>query len=189
LAGREKEGEGLMEFLLLVPRKGTATPPWFLLLVPVFFFLLSWLTNHLMGIDAMYEEWPADLNDPIEQNLGWQQIEFGAFRGHSPMSIKFGRRCLHLKQPFPFQPMFWKGPASIPWREVLLEKEPKEAWWAILSTAEFRLGLGGRLIRLRGKAARTLMAQVRASQSQVPSHLLPPTAIPPVASPGAIRPK
>jgi hypothetical protein len=137
-----------------------------------------------MGIGGMYRDWPADPSDPIEQNVGWQQVEFGAFRGHCPMSIKFGRRCLHLKQPFPFQPAWWQGPASIPWSDVLLEKEPSDSWWAFLSAAEFRLGAGGRMIRLRGKSARMLMVRVRQPLGRA-GH----GPIPPVVGPGAIRPK
>lgn len=170
--------------LMLLSRSGSPPPTWILLFVPVVFLGATWLTNHLLGIFAMYRDWPADASDPIEQNVGWQQVEFGAFRGHCPMSIKFGRRCLHLKQPFPFQPFFWLGPASIPWSEVLLEKEPKDAWWAFLSPAEFRLGVGGRMMRLRGKVAKTLMARVQQLQTpgRVPSHT------PSGAGPGAIRP-
>jgi hypothetical protein len=172
-----------MVLLLLVPRNGPPPPPWVLLFVPVVFLLVSWLSNHLMGIDAMYKDWPADPNDPIERNLGWVQVEFGTFRGHSPMSIKFGRRCLHLKQPFPFQPAFWKGPASIPWSDVLLEKAPNDAWWALLSPAEFRLGQGGRLIRLRGKAAKALMARLGVSPAG------PGIGPAPSPGPGAIQPR
>jgi hypothetical protein len=172
-----------MVLLLLVPRNGPPPPAWVLLFVPVVFLLVSWLSNHLMGIDAMYKDWPADPNDPIERNLGWVQVEFGTFRGHSPMSIKFGRRCLHLKQPFPFQPAWWQGPASIPWEQVRLGKEASPSAWAFLSAAEFRLGAEGRLIRLRGKAARTLQEQVRAKQGQSPGV---PSAVP---GTGAIRPR
>jgi len=171
-----------MVLLLLVPRNGPPPPPWVLLFVPVVFLLVSWLSNHLMGIDAMYKDWPADPNDPIERNLGWVQVEFGTFRGHSPMAIKFGRRCLHLKQPFPFQPAFWNGPASIPWSDVLLEKAPNDAWWALLSTAEFRLGQGGRLIRLRGKAAKALMTRLGVTPVGAGVGPVPPPG------PGAIRP-
>jgi hypothetical protein len=179
-----------MEVMLLAPRPGGDPPVTFLLLfVPLLFLALSWLSNKLMGIYGMYQDWPADPNDPIEQNLGWQQIEFGAFRGHSPMSIKFGRRCLHLKQPFPFQPAFWKGPASIPWNEVRLEKEPKVGWLAFLSATEFRLGQGGRIIRLRGKAARMLMARVLEARGPQAQGTEPPVLRPPVVGPGAIRPK
>jgi len=178
-----------MDLMLLLSRPGAPPPPWILLLVPVVFLGATWLTNHLMGIDAMYQDWPADPKDPIERNLGWQQVEFGTFRGHCPMSIKFGRYCLHLKQPFPFQPMFWKGPASIPWGDVLLEKEPKDAWWAFLSAAEFRLGSGGRMIRLRGKTAKALMARVSEVQGPKVHGHEPPVLRPPVMGPGAIRPK
>jgi len=174
-----------MDLSLFLSRPGgPPPPPWIFLLVPVVFLGATWLTNKLLGIDAMYQDWPAEPDDPIEVNLGWQQVEFGTFRGHCPMSVKFGRRCLHLKQPFPFQPLYWRGPASIPWTEVLLEKEPSESWWAILSAAEFRLGAGGRRIRLRGKAARTLMARVQQPQNGPRSG-----PVPPVVGPGAIRPK
>ena len=181
-----------MDFLLLSQPGGPPPPLWILLLVPLAFLGATWLTNKLLGIPAMYRDWPAELDDPIEQNLGWQQVEFGIFRGHCPMSIRFGRRCLHLKQPFPFQPFFWRGPASIPWSEVLLVKEPKEAWWAIFSAAEFRLGQGGRLIRLRGKAARTLLAEVRQQQGRLeaaPLGAVPPVLRTPVPGPGAIQPR
>jgi hypothetical protein len=151
----------MMTMLLLGPRNGPPPPPWVLLFVPVVFLAVSWLSNRLMGIDALYRDWPADPSDPIERNLGWVQVEFGAFRGHCPMVIRFGRRCLHLKQPFPFQPAWWKGPASIPWGEVLLEKAPRSAWWAFLSPAEFRLGRDGRLLRVRGRAARALLARLQ----------------------------
>jgi hypothetical protein len=172
----------MANLLLLVPRNGPPPPAWVLLFVPLFFLAVSWVSNRLMGIDAMYQDWPADPSDPIERNLGWVQVEFGGFRGHSPMAIKFGHRCLHLKQPFPFQPAWWKGPASIPWVEVQLEKAPNDAWWAFLSPAEFRLGQGGRLIRLRGKAARALLARLQPELGRDPG---------PAASlgPGPIRPR
>lgn len=172
-----------MAMLLLGPRNGSPPPPWVLLFVPVLFLLVSWFTNRLMGIDAMYRDWPADPSDPIERNLGRQQVEFGTFRGHCPMSIQFGSRCLHLKQPFPFQPAWWKGPASIPWSEVQMEKAPNPAWWAFLSPAEFRLGCDGRLIRLRGKAARALLARVG------PQGDAPGLGRWPPLGPGAIRPQ
>jgi hypothetical protein len=85
--------------------------------------------------------------------------------------------------------MFWLGPASIPWTEVLLEKEPKDAWWAFLSPAEFRLGQGGRMLRLRGKVAKVLAARVRETQGQRTPGALPPVLRPPVAGPGPIRPR
>jgi hypothetical protein len=179
-----------MDLMLVLSRPGGSPPvPFLLLLVPLAFLGTTWLTNHLMGIDAMYRDWPADREDPVEWNLGWQQVEFGAFRGHCPMSIRFGRRCLHLKQPFPFQPLFWKGPASVPWGEVRLEKEPRDSWWAFLSAAEFRLGPGGRMIRLRGKTAKALMARVSEVQKPKVHGGEPPVLRPPVVGPGAIRPK
>ncbi len=169
-----------MALLWLAPRHGNPPPPWFLLLVPLVFLLVSWLTNRMMGIPALYEAFPADEDDPVEENLGWQQVEFGTFRGHSPMSIKFGRRCLHLRQPFPFQPAWWQGPASIPWQEVRLEKEASGSWWAFLSAAEFRLGSEGRMIRLRGKAGRKLQARLMGPRPGGPGAL---------TDPGAIRPR
>lgn len=80
-----------------------------------------------------------------------------------------------LKQPFPFQPAWWQGPASIPWREVVLEKEAQSGRWAILSAAEFRLGPDGRMIRLHGKAARRRQDRVKAEQG--PAGPPNPTAI------------
>ena len=178
-----------MDLLVLLSKPGNPPVAFLFFFVPVVFLGSTWLTNHLMGIDAMYRDWPADPNDPIERKLGWQQVEFGAFRGHCLMSIQFGRRCLHLKEPFPFQPLFWKGPASIPWAEVLLEKAPREAWWAFLSPTQFRLGRGGRLIRLRGKAAKALMARVSEAQEPGVHRNEPPILRPPVVGPGAIRPR
>lgn len=166
-----------MQMLLLVPHRGEPPSPWFLIVVPFLFLGLTALTNRLMGIPALYAAFPADGTDPIEENLGWQQVEFGGLRGHSPMSIKFGRRCLHLKQPFPFQPIWWRGPASVPWTDVVLEKEVSTGAWAFLSTAVFRLGGTGRSIRLRGRVARRLQERVK----QGSDSGLPPR-------PGAIRP-
>lgn len=176
-----------MEQLLPAARPGAA-PPWLLLLVPVAFLGITWLSNRLLGVAAMYREWPADPNDPVERNLGWQQVEFGAFRGHSPMSMKFGTRCLHLRQPFPFQLFWWRGPASIPWSEVRLVREPAASWWAFLSPGEFRLGAAGRMIRLRGKAARTLAERVKQQPGARPGSPAPGPSSP-VAGPGAIRPR
>jgi hypothetical protein len=170
--------------VLAPPHPAAPPPPWILLLIPVVFLVATWFTNRLMGIYAMYEDWPADVGDAITENVGWQQVEFGTFRGHCPMSIKFGQRCLHLKQPFPFQPCFWLGPASIPWGEVLLVKAPRESWWAFLSAAEFTLGKGGRMIRLRGKAAKILMEELHRRSGGHPHD-----PIPPVVRPGSIRPR
>ncbi|WP_026853277.1 hypothetical protein [Geothrix fermentans] len=171
-----------MALTLLAPRGGSP-PPAVFLLVPVVFLAVSWLTNRLMGIPALYAAFPADRTDPIEATLGWQQVEFGALRGHSPMSLKAGRRCLHLKQPFPFQLAWWLGPASVPWDQIRVEKEASESSWAFLSAAELRLGAEGRVIRLRGKTARTLQAKVREKQGQ--SVGMSPLA----AGPGTIRPR
>ena len=173
----------MMALALLASRGGPPPPPIVLLLIPVVFLLVSWLTNRLMGIPTLYAAFPADPTDPIERNLGWQQVEFGALRGHSPMSLKAGRRCLHLKQPFPFQPAWWQGPASIPWNQIQIEKEASESSWAFMSAAEFRLGAEGRMIRLRGKAARTLQAKVKEKQG---TGFLSPSAAP---GQGAIRPR
>lgn len=169
--------------LLFLSRPGAEPPLGFLLVfIPLMFLATTWISSRLMGIPAMYKDWPADRTDPIERKLGWLQVEFGAFRGHCPMSIQFGRRCLHLKQPFPFQPFYWLGPASIPWSEVRLEKTLSDSRWAFLSAAEFRLGAGGRMIRLRGKAGRILQEAVQARQGQGRREPPPP------ASSGAIRP-
>jgi hypothetical protein len=174
----------MMVLALLAPRAG-GPPPWFLLLVPVVFLVVSWLTNRLMGIPALYAAFPADPTDPIEATLGWQQVEFGALRGHSPMSLKVGRRCLHLKQPFPFQPAWWQGPASIPWNQIRIGKEASESSLAFMSAAEFRLGAEGRMIRLRGRAARTLQALVLEKQGAGGQAFA--TGLPP--GQGAIRPR
>ena len=155
-----------MAFLLLT--RGAPPPiagPWIgVVLFLILFPLLNALTSRLMGIPALYEAFPADPADSIEENLGWQQVRFGGLRGHTPMSMKFGRRCLHLKQPFPFQAAWWRGPASIPWTEVVLVKALDPGTWAVFRFAEFRLGREGRLIRLSGKAARRLQARVEAGQ-------------------------
>ena len=49
----------MMVLVLLAPRGGSP-PPAVLLLIPVIFLALSWLTNRLMGIPALYEAFPAD---------------------------------------------------------------------------------------------------------------------------------
>jgi len=171
--------------LFLLLRPGAPPPLGFLLVfIPLVFLGVTWISNHLLGIPALYKAWPADLADPIERRVGWQQVEFGAFRGHCPMSIRFGQRCLHLKQPFPFQPAWWLGPASVPWEDVLLVKAPSSSWWAFLRAAEFTLGNGARMIRLRGKAADLLLAEVQRRQGR---YLQGPT--PAVMGPGAIRPR
>jgi hypothetical protein len=170
-----------MDFLLLAPGSGQGDL-WFV--IPLFlavFFASSMISARVMGIFGLYRDFPADPSDPIEANLGWQQVEFGTFRGHTPMSFKIGKRFLHLKQPFPFQLLFWKGPASIPWDVLILEKAPKEAWWAFLSAAQFRLGPGGRVLRLRGRAAKAVMAKVKGSQGE-------PGPGPTMPGPGSIRP-
>ncbi len=168
-----------MTTLAFLASRGAPPPPAAIVfavgLFLVLFPLLTTLTNRLMGIPALYEAFPADPADPIEENLGWPQVQFGGLRGHSPMSVKFGRRCLHLKQPFPFQPAWWRGPASIPWGEIRIEQELREGAWAFLGSALFRLGSTGRTIRLRGKAARRLQDRVKREQGGG----LPPTALRP----------
>jgi hypothetical protein len=176
----------MIALVLLASRGGSPPPPFVFLLVPAVFLVISWFSNRLMGLPALYAAFPADPTDPIERSLGWPQVEFGALRGHAPISLKVGRRCLHLKQPFPFQPAWWQGPASIPWDQIRVEKEASESSWAFLSAAEFRLGAEGRVIRLRGRAARTLQAKVREKQGHAggPAY---GTNLPP--GPGAIRPR
>jgi hypothetical protein len=143
----------------------------FLVLYPV----LTSFSNRLMGIPALYDAYPADPLDPIEENLGWNQVRFGGLRGHSPMSVRFGRRCLHLKQPFPFQAAWWRGPASIPWREITVEKELVPGAWSLLRAATFRLGAGGPIIRVGGKAALRLQARIMREQGHAsPSPALRP---------------
>ena len=160
---------------LAAPPPSTLGPLIGVLLFLILFPLLTALSSRLMGIPALYEAFPADPTDPIEERLGWPQVEFGGLRGHSPMAMAFGRRCLHLKQPFPFQPAWWRGPASIPWQEIRIEREAQTGAWEFWSPAVFQLGGTGRIIRLRGRAARRLQARVR--QAQEP-HLPPPALQP-----------
>ncbi|HLP31334.1 MAG TPA: hypothetical protein VK150_08235 [Geothrix sp.] len=165
--------------LLLISR---GAPPPLEIVIPLFllmFFGTSQLTFRLLGIRALYQAFPADRSDPIEQNLGWIQIEFGAWRGHTPMSVKAGRRCLHLKQPFPFQPMVWLGPASIPWEQVRLIEAIGDDRWAFWKAAVFELGPENRRIRLRGRAARTLQALLEARQGRAQAPPVPVSAIRP----------
>jgi len=150
VAGREAAGEGMMALLLI----SRGAPPPLEIVIPLFllmFFGTSQITFRLLGIRALYQAFPADRSDPIEQNLGWIQIEFGAWRGHTPMSVKAGRRCLHLKQPFPFQPMVWLGPASIPWEQIRLIEAIGDDRWAFWKAAVFELGPENRRIRLPGQ--------------------------------------
>ena len=170
----------MMQLLLLVPRAGQASPPWFVfVLFPLVFIGVSLLSAKLMGVYELYRVFPADPTDSIETNLGWIQIEFGAWRGHTPMSVKAGRRCLHIKQPFPFQPLFWLGPASIPWVQVRVVQPAGEGWRSFWKAAEFALGPEDRRIRIRGGAARKLQVLIAARQGRVETHQAPSGAIRP----------
>lgn len=170
----------MMAALLLVPRAGSPAPIWIpLVLFPLVFLGGSLLSSRLLGVFQLYRDFPADQTDPIETNLGWIQIEFGVWRGHSPMSVKAGRRCLHIKQPFPFQPLFWLGPASIPWEQIRVVQAADPEWWAFWKAAEFALGPGDRRIRIRGRAARKVQAQVETRQGRAGSFPLPTAAIRP----------
>jgi hypothetical protein len=167
----------MMALLLLAPQ-GAHPPPlgFVLVLFLLVFFGGSLLSSRLMGVFQLYRAFPADKMDPIDANLGWLQIEFGTFRGHTPMSVKAGRRCLHLKQPFPFQPLIWLGPASIPWDQIRLLQPASTDWWAFWKAAEFTLGPEDSRIRLRGKAARKLQKELEAMQGQAdarPSPMAP----------------
>lgn len=164
---------------LLAPH---GAPPPLGIVIPLFllmFFGTSQLTFRLLGIRALYRAFPADRSDPIEQNLGWIQIEFGTWRGHTPMSVKAGRRCLHLKQPFPFQPMVWLGPASIPWEQIRVLETPGESLWAFWAAAVLELGRDGRRIRVRGRAGRKLLALVEARQGRAQAAPIAMSAIRP----------
>jgi len=161
-------------------RTGQTAPPWALfVLFPLVFFGISLLSAKLMGVYELYRAFPADKTDPIEINLGWVQIEFGAWRGHTPMSVKAGRRCLHLKQPFPFQPLVWLGPAAIPWAQIQVLQPAGEGWRSFWKAAEFALGPADRRIRLRGGAARKLQTLVAVRQGRVEAWPTPGPAIRP----------
>ena len=169
-----------MDLLLLAPRVGHPPPPWFIVgLFLAVFFGGSLLSSRLMGVFQLYRSFPADKSDPIEANLGWIQIEFGVWRGHTPMSVKAGQRCLHIKQPFPFQPLVWLGPASIPWDQIRVLQPAGEDWWAFWKAAEFALGPEDRRIRIRGRAAKKVQVQVETRQGRVGNPPTPTSAIRP----------
>jgi hypothetical protein len=156
----------MIQLLLLTPPGETANPAWILvLLFPLFFLGGSLLSARIMGVFDLYRSFPADKADAIETNLGWIQVEFGLWRGHAPMSVKVGRRYLHIKQPFPFQPLFWLGPASIPWNQIQVTKTADTRWWAFWAATEFSLGAFERPIRIRGKAGRKVQDQVNEHRS------------------------
>jgi hypothetical protein len=151
----------MIALVMLATPHGTPPPPWFLLvLVPLVFSGATLFSSWLLGIFDLYKAFPADISDPIETKLGWIQIEFGTWRGHAPISTKAGRRCLHLKEPFPFQPFFWLGPASISWDQIQVTKAGDTRWWSFWSATEFTLGTYPRPIKIRGKAGRKVQAQV-----------------------------
>jgi len=157
--------------LISANREGDPSGPLLLLLYPTFFLAVLLLSNFLLGIYGLYREFPADENDRIDQSLGWVQVEFGLFRGHMPMSLRLGSKALHIKGVFPFQPLFWLGPASVPWERITQTRRIDEGWWRFWSSADFLLGT--RRIRLRGKAGRVLQARMDASSGQVPQAIMP----------------
>jgi len=143
----------------------------FFLIFPLIWLGASALGNFMLGIYGLFREFPADPSDTIEESFGWVQVNFGNFRGHTPMGLRLGRGALHLKGVFPFQPLFWLGPASIPWSKVVQIQRLSENWWQFWSAAEFNLGT--RKIRLRGRAGRALQARLDANSSQVPRAIVP----------------
>lgn len=125
-------------------------------LFPIFWVVVASLTSWTMGIFRLYSDFPPDANDPIEQRFRFVTAYFGSMGGHTLVSLTLGRRYLHLKEVFPFQPFFWMGPASIPWTEIRLAKRASDNPWAFWSYARFELGPDQKVIRLQGRAARAI---------------------------------
>ena len=144
-----------------------------LVLFPFFWMAVSALVNLFMGIYALYRRFPADGLDPIEETLRWKTVEFGRLHGHAPMNLGFGKRALHLKEPFPFQPFFWLGPASIPWSEITQTRLQNEAWWRFWSAASFQLGASGRVIHVRGRVAKAIQARLEDTTVNQPRSITP----------------
>ncbi|HJU83121.1 MAG TPA: hypothetical protein VJ600_02835 [Holophagaceae bacterium] len=130
-----------------------------------FFFPVLWvsvaaLISLVLGIYGLYRDFPPDDTDPIEDTFYWSQVGFGPlfFGGHAPMNLKLGRRCLHLKEPFPFQPLFWLGPASIPWDRIRIKDRISDRSWAVFSWITLEIQDSGKLLRLSGRVGRALQA-------------------------------
>lgn len=149
------------------------SPLIFFLIFPLIWMAISLLVSLMLGIFSLYREFPADGADVIEDSFGWVQMDFGTFRGHAPMSLRLGRRALHIKEVFPFQPLFWLGPASIPWTEITQVRRVSESSWHFWSAAEFTVGARVRRLRLRGRAARALQARLDALRGNIPTAIVP----------------
>lgn len=153
--------------------RGDPPPALFFAFFPLLWCAVSALASLFLGIFGLYRRYPADPMDPIEESFWWKTVEFGARRGHAPMNLRFGRRALHMKEPFPFQPLFWLGPASIPWSEISVVQRRNETWWSFWSAASFKLGDTGRVIRVRGSLAKALQARVEGDPGGRPQPIQP----------------
>jgi hypothetical protein len=132
-------------------------------LLPMALLGLWTMTSAIQGIYALYKAYPPDAGDAPGKTFYWATVEFGGFRGHAPMTIVLGRRALHLKEPFPIQPLFWLGPASVPWEEIRQTIRLRTGFLSLLTHAELELGgPDGRRIRIRGRAARAIQEHLDA---------------------------
>ena len=133
---------------------------WFPFLFPLLWLGVGVLTSLVLGIYGLYREFPQDKDDPIHGGNAWAQVGFGPlfFGGHAPMNLGFGIRCLHMKEPFPFQPLFWLGPASIPWDRIRIVDRISENPWALFSWVTLRIEGSGKTMRLSGRSGRAIQA-------------------------------
>ncbi len=143
------------------------------ILFPILWVAVATLISWTMGIFRLYADFPADGNDPIESRFRFINLYIGSLGGHTPASLAFGRRCLHVKELFPFQPFFWLGPASIPWTEIRLTKRASDNFWAFWSYASFELGPQRKKIRLTGRVARALQERLDTQEAGRPLALIP----------------
>lgn len=149
--------------MLLLNTVSQLNPGLFLVpLFPVLWVGMAAMLSWVMGIYGLYSDFPRDASDPIGSRYRFVTIFLGSLNGHTMVSLGLGQRCLHLKEVFPFQPLFWLGPASIPWEEIRLTRRISDRGWAFWSFARFQLGPLGKEISLQGRPARALQARLDA---------------------------
>lgn len=161
-------GEAEMMFAA-PPPAGQPEVPWLLRDPRIFtlFFAAIWIDMNLFiswsqGFFRLYAVFPPTPEDPIEARFFW--VQFSRAMSHGPVSVKLGRTCVHIREVFPFRPLFWKGPASIPYEALRIDKSSSRGFWSFLSQARFEIMDLGIVFSLSGKAGRQLEGRLEARE-------------------------
>ncbi|MFN8012274.1 MAG: hypothetical protein U0P81_12965 [Holophagaceae bacterium] len=125
-------------------------------------FTVSAIHSWRLGFFRLYAIFPPRLGDPSSERF--HAVVYASDGRRSMVSVTLGQACVHVREALLWRPLFWLGPASIPYDSLRVWKPGGEGLRNLLDWPEFTVADAEMAFKLSGHAGQRLVSLLTASE-------------------------